>query len=133
MNKKAFTLTEVLIVIVILGVLAATALPMLVKTLEKGMVGEAISNLDFIESAQKIYFLANSVFSSDIDSLNIENPNSSSSRYFDYTIESADGSDFTARAQRRSNAPSPYDTYYYEISKGGTISSEPASNPFLNY
>lgn len=122
-RKIGFTLTELLIVVVIIGVLATLALPMLVKTIEKAKVGEAISNLNLIRTGQKIYFLEYSTFSPGVTDLNIEDPNDPSSRYFDYTIESADSSDFTGRAQRRNNAPNPYDTYYYEISKDGDLSS----------
>lgn len=130
MDRKGFTLIEMLLVVIILAILAGLSLPVLVKSIERARVDEAKSNLDFIRIAQKQYFLVNNTFSSDIDSLDIENPDSPSSRYFDYTIQSADASDFTARAARRSNAPSPYNTYYYEISREGTISSFPSGNPF---
>ncbi|MFC1667271.1 type IV pilin protein [Candidatus Omnitrophota bacterium] len=124
-----FTLTELLIVVVIIGVLATLALPMLVKTIEKAKIGEAISNLNLIRTGQKIYFLEYNTFApprdpkTDIRDLNIEDPNNPSARYFDYTIESVAPGEFTARAQRRSNAPAPYDGYYYEISKDGELSS----------
>lgn len=139
-RRIGFTLTELLIVVVIIGVLATLALPMLVKTLEKAKVGEAISNLNLIRTGQKVYYLEKGFFSGEEDGdkeagireLNIENPNSGSSTYFTYTVETAAGvtGNFTARAQRKSDAPSPYSTYYYEIGKGGTISSEPPGNPF---
>ncbi|MBU0759985.1 MAG: type II secretion system GspH family protein [Candidatus Omnitrophica bacterium] len=123
MFGTGFTLTELLIVVIILGILATLALPMLVKTIEKAKIGEAISNLNLIRTGQKIYFLEYSAFTSNLDRLNIEDPNDATSSYFDYSIPSADSSDFTGRAQRKSNAPGPYDTYYYDIQKGGTITS----------
>ena len=126
---SGFTLTEILIVVIIVGILATLALPMLVKTLEKAKLGEAASNLNLIRTGEKIYFLEWSTFTSDLDSLNIEDPNDATKRYFDYTIESANGSDFTARAQRQSTAPSPYSTYYYEIKKNGTITSNGPLSP----
>lgn len=129
-KKPGFTLTELLIVIIIISIVAVLALPMLVKTIEKAKLGEAATNLNLIRTGEKIYFLEYGTFTTYIDSLNIENPNNATNRYFDYTIPSADISDFTARAQRRSNAPNPYNTYYYEISKDGTITSQPVgSNP----
>ena len=128
-KKIGFTLTELLITVIIIGILATLALPMLVKTLEKAKVGEAMSNLNLIRTGQKIYFLEYSAFSPTIDDLNIENPNTPTGRYFDYTIPAANASDFTARAQRRNTAPSPYKTYYYEISKGGTITSNGPLSP----
>ncbi|OIO32833.1 MAG: hypothetical protein AUJ70_04700 [Candidatus Omnitrophica bacterium CG1_02_40_15] len=132
--SSGFTLTELLIVVIIVGILATLALPMLVKTMEKAKLGEAASNLNLIRTGEKIYFLENAYFSgggTGIDALNIEDPNTVTSRYFDYTITSAAGatSDFTSRAQRRSSAPSPYSTYYYEISKSGTITSNGPLQP----
>jgi len=126
MDRKGLTLTEILVVTAIIAVITILAFPMLVKTMERAKVGEAISNLDFIRVAQKRYFLQNSTFSSDIASLHMEDPNDPLSRHFDYTASSVTDiltDDFTARAQRRANAPSPYDTYYYEISKEGEITS----------
>lgn len=126
-RKIGVTLTEVLIVVVILGILATLALPMFVKTIEKAKVGEAISNLNLIRTGQKIYFLEYNEYSPTITDLNIEDPNDTASRYFGYTIESADSNDFVGRATRGAGgsqaAPSPYDTYYYEISKDGRITS----------
>lgn len=136
-RRIGFTLTEILIVLIIIGVLATLGLPMLVKTMEKAKVGEAISNLNLIRTGQKIYFLEYSTFlpgitspTSNLSDLNIEDPNAPSSRYFNYTIQSSGSSDFTAQAQRRSDAPHPYGTYYYRIYKNGTITSHPAGNPF---
>ncbi|MBU1852491.1 MAG: prepilin-type N-terminal cleavage/methylation domain-containing protein [Candidatus Omnitrophica bacterium] len=123
MNKTGLSLTETLIVVIIFAIIASLALPMLIKTIEKARVGEAIGNLDFIRIAEKRYYQTYGTFSSDIDSLDLENPNDPSSGYFDYTIEAADNSDFTARAQRKSDALDLYDTYYYEISKEGIITS----------
>lgn len=122
-RKTGFTLTEILVVVIIIGILSTLALPMLVKTLEKARVGEAVSNLNLIRTGEKIYFLEYNTFTTAMESLKIEDPNDTTSRYFDYTIPSADASNFTARAQRSATAPAPYNTYYYEIQKEGTITS----------
>jgi len=125
--KIGFTLTEVLIVVIIIGILATLALPMLVKTLEKAKVGEAMSNLNLIRTGQKIYFLEYSQFSPDITSLNIEHPNLASSRYFYYDLDGTVpvGTDFKARAIRGGtgaiSAPEPYKNDEYYIQKDGTI------------
>ena len=99
--KSGFTLTEILIVIVIIAVLATLALPMLVKTIEKAKIGEAASNLNLIRTGEKIYFLEYGIYWNDINDLNIEDPNTPVSRYFNYAITAADGTDFTAQATRR--------------------------------
>lgn len=127
-RKIGFTLTELLVVVVIVAILATLALPMLVKTIEKAKVGEALSNLNLIRTGQKIYFLEKACFSggdNGIDFLNIEDPNDATAAYFIYSITTTAGAtgDFNAKAQRKSTAPSPYDGYCYEIGKDGTITS----------
>jgi len=132
-RKIGFTLTEILIVVVIMGLLGTLALPVLVKTIEKAKFGEAISNLNLIRTGEKIYFLQYSFYAGRDDSdpnpktvaikdkLNIEDPNTSP--YFTYTIESPKGdlSDFTVMATRKSDAPSAYAGKEYTISKDGVI------------
>ena len=128
-----FTLTELLIVVIIIGIVATLALPMLVKTIEKAKLGEAANNLNLIRTGQKIYFLEYSTFAPSIDWLNIENPKNNVNRYFEYNITSPlavppNANDFTARATR-SGGPSPYSTYYYEITKSGDITSNGPLRP----
>ncbi len=126
--SSGFTLTELLIVVIIVGILATLALPMLVKTLEKAKIGEATSNLNLIKTGQKIYFLEYSQFSPNITDLNIEDPNSVLSRYFYYDQDNT-GIDLTvnfkAQAIRAGSgavtAPEPYKDDKYYIQKDGTI------------
>lgn len=128
MRKHGFTLTELLVVVIIIAILAVLALPMLVKTLEKAKVGEATSNLNLIRTGQKIYFLENNTFTSTLTSLNIENPNDQTDRYFYYEASSAGDTitdNFTAKAIRGSTgakaASSTYDKDLYTIQKQGAI------------
>ncbi len=125
--KNGLTLTELLIVIIIIGILATLSFPSMVKTLEKAKTGEVVANLNLIRTAQKSYFLENNAFTDEIGELNIEDPNEAASRYFDYSIVNADEDNFMARAQRR-DAPNPYDTYHYIIRKEGQIFS---NGPFF--
>jgi len=125
-----FTLTELLIVVIIIGILATLALPMLVKTMEKAKLGEAASNLNLIRTGEKMYFLEynqywrNVTDPDNMDDLNIENPNTQSKRYFDYDITSATTSpsyNFTARAKRRNG---PYKDKWVTIDKSGEFTSD---------
>jgi prepilin-type N-terminal cleavage/methylation domain-containing protein len=127
-KKAGFTLTELLITVIIIGILATLALPMLVKTLEKAKIGEAMSNLNLIRTGQKIYFLEWGKFSPTIDDLNIENPNDAASRYFYYDLDPAadPATNFKAQAIRAGDAgalsaPEPYKDDKYYIEKDGTI------------
>lgn len=126
--RVGFTLTEILVVVIIIGIVSTLALPMLVKTLEKAKLGEAASNLNLIRTGEKIYFLEYSTFSPTISDLNIEDP-STGAKYFDYSIVSADSDGFSAKADRKDSAPSPYKTYNYFIDKDGTITSDGPLSP----
>ena len=62
MNKrhnvlKGFTLVEVMVVVIIIGVLAAIGIPQYTKTLEKGKMREAEANLYTMYMAEKMYKL----------------------------------------------------------------------------
>ena len=116
--KKGFSLLELFIAIIIVALLAALAIPLFIKNIEKSKTGEVIANLDLIRMAEKDYFIDNATFTATIGSLSIENPNNITNKYFNYTIPSANAADFTARATRNSG---PYNGDYYEISKDGAI------------
>lgn len=54
-GKKAYTLIEILVVLVIIGTLAALAWPNYMSIKEKGLNREAKANLALIRAAEKIY------------------------------------------------------------------------------
>ncbi|MFH0839147.1 MAG: prepilin-type N-terminal cleavage/methylation domain-containing protein, partial [Candidatus Omnitrophota bacterium] len=51
-SKRGFTLLEVLMVVIIIGVLATLAIPQYTKTVEKARAAEAYSNLGTIRKAE---------------------------------------------------------------------------------
>ena len=55
-NKKGFTLIELMIVVAIIGVLAAIAIPRFAQMLEKARDGSTKGNLGSIRSAIAIYY-----------------------------------------------------------------------------
>jgi len=62
--KKAFTLTELVAVIVIMGLLAGVITPQIVKTIEKGRDSRRIADIDSLASALQIYHMDNGVYPS---------------------------------------------------------------------
>lgn len=65
-KKKGFTLIELMIVVAIIGILAAIAIPNFIKFQAKGKQAEANSQLKAIFSAQKANFPINQGYWSDI-------------------------------------------------------------------
>ena len=55
LNKKSFTLIELVIVVLIIGVLAVIGMPSYTKAKERVLDKEAKSNLALIQAAEKIY------------------------------------------------------------------------------
>jgi prepilin-type N-terminal cleavage/methylation domain-containing protein len=71
-NKKAFTLIEMLVVVVIIAILAAIALPQYQKVLEKAKSAEAVTYVRALANAEKLYYLANNEYTTDPAKLDIQ-------------------------------------------------------------
>lgn len=86
---RGFTLLEVMIVCVIVGVLAAIVLPSYQAQLRKSRRASAESHLMDIASRQQQYLLDNRQYASTLSALGLTTPNDVSTYY---TINACDGS-----------------------------------------
>lgn len=100
---KAYTLTEILIVLVIIGILTLLALPVLLPMITKAKATEAKLQLEHIQTLELNYFYEHSKYSKDLaeigfvqEKLVTENKDGRAN----YRIEIADATNttFTARA-----------------------------------
>ena len=73
-NNKAFTLVELLVVVLIIGILAAIAVPQYQKAVLKADLHRGIALVESLYQAQQVYALTHGDFATDIDTLDISLP-----------------------------------------------------------
>jgi len=97
----AFTLTEVLVVLIIIGILILLALPNLMPLITKAKSTEAKIQLQHLYTLEKNYFFEKSKYSAELSDISFEQqPLSTGGGQANYRIEiiEATNNSFTARA-----------------------------------
>lgn len=64
---RAFSLTELLVVLVIIGILVLVAMPNLMPLISRAKATEAQQQLTFLHSLEKSYFYTYSRYSADLE------------------------------------------------------------------
>lgn len=97
---RSFTLVELVMVIVIVGVLASLAIPGYFKARQKAIDREAQAMLRLLQSAQKIYKLENEIFTNCANTLdcNTKLRLDLSDNNWSYNVTAANNVDFIGKA-----------------------------------
>jgi len=123
--KKGFTLLELIIVIIILGVLATLGMTQYTKVVEKGRTAEARMILGQLRTAQRAYNLERGSYA-DIANLSVEAPTScTSTHFFNYSCSSSNGTCTAYRCTSGGKTPNAATSYNISLDINGTWSGTP--------
>jgi len=90
--KRGFTLLELIVVIIIIGILATLGFTQYTKVIEKGRTAEAKALLGQIRTAQEAYKQENGAYTATIANLAVEAPTScTTTHYFSYSVDATTG------------------------------------------
>jgi prepilin-type N-terminal cleavage/methylation domain-containing protein len=101
--RHGFTLTELMIVLTIIGVLSAFAVPSFRRSMQQSRADVAGANLQSIWSAQRLYWFEYRTYATDLTLLADEGllePSVSANIDYTFTVEAADNVSFEVRATR---------------------------------
>jgi len=116
-NRKGFTLIELMIVVVIIGILAALAIPRFMQASMKSKQSEAKGILKQIYTMEHAYRQEHDVYVTDLNTIGVELQPQPPRRY-DYVI-ALNGTGFTATATANLDDDATIDTW--TIDDGGIL------------
>jgi len=106
-KKKGFTLTEILITVLVLAVLVAIAIPGFSKAKDRAAANQAVAYLRTIRTAEKMYYAKWKTYQAFTDYAAIKADLSAEVKAADYTfnVTTPSTTTFYARARKGSTAP----------------------------
>ncbi len=126
-NENGFTLIELMIVVAIIGILAAIAIPNFMNYQCKAKQAEAKSNLGNIRTMEEAYFAENDTYDVDQSKIGFALKDAAAAKYT-YTITAATATGFTAQAVAKAQTNGKNDTWTM-TQTGALTNSVPGCTP----
>lgn len=101
-SRSGFTMLELLMVVIIIGILATLALPQYMSFIEKARATEAINTMGAIRTAENLAKLELGSYTADATNLSISFPTAGSATYWTYGLSGASDTGFVVTATRTS-------------------------------
>lgn len=129
MDKKAFTLLELIIVVILIGVLASLGLVQYTNMVEKGRVAEARSNLGVLRNLQVVRFQEQGAYGT-LANLNSGLPGAAPAcaniaYYYGYSCDSGTGTCTATRCTGGGKTPNAAGSYTVTLDIPGTWGGNP--------
>ncbi len=118
--KQGFSLVELLIVVLIIGILASVAIPTYARTVEQSKRLEALVHLDNIRKSELRYYQLYGTYTTDSSVLDFDLP---PVQYFEFWINLGNATQFRCQAARTNyKLPGTIPRYVLQIDQNGSIS-----------
>jgi len=130
--KKGFTLLELIVVVIIIGILASLGLPQFFKTVEKGRAAEGTSLLGTLRSAQIRYYGEKAAFATAVANLDVDY---TTPKYFTISLQNpayAEASVVATAVRNAYQQPTGF-AYTLTITVSGTIACSGTGCTSLGY
>ena len=122
-----FTLLELLVVVIIVGILATIAVPSFTRAMERARQSEASAFLDTLKTSEEAYYQENQKYTASFSLLMTDKPaDASTKHYFKYSLAATDTT-FTATAVRKTGtdtgkSPNFSSAYTVTLNEQGILS-----------